>query len=182
VYNPKCAGGMGIKGKCCPLRVRTMTTLLRVRRKVTLAGIAITLCSLFSCDSGPAPHQPPPQSARPDLMFTGRCDFQLERTLPPQGNDLYTIVVEVRNKGTGSVPRVQVAAHSRGPGIQGDRPPLDNGGYYAVGPGQTIKARFQFIYERRFSGEYEFTFIVDPSNAVAEEDESNNRFVFKRKF
>lgn len=119
---------------------------------------------------------------RPDIIFTGEYDCKYESTLSPTGNDLYTIVVEVKNQGTASVESVQVIAHSKGPGLEGDRPPLDNNGYYSIEAGATIHARFQFIFEKQFSGEYTFTITADPSNAVYELDEFNNVQVFMCNF
>lgn len=142
----------------------------------------IIIFPLSACKKGSNPPKAPPKENLPELTFTGRYDFKFERTLPPTGNDLYTLAVEVRNQGSAPAQSVQVTAYSRGPGISGNRPPLENNGYYSINVGQTIEAKFQFIFEKQFSGEYEFTITLDPSNAVRETNKTNNQFVFKRVF
>jgi len=148
----------------------------------SLVICAVIMCALSACSGGSRRSVPQPQNVQPDLTFTGQYDLKYEKTLPPFGNDLYTLVVEVRNQGTAPAKSVQVIAHSKGPGIEGDRPPLENNGYYSIETGETVQARFQFIYEKQFSGEYEFTIMVDPSNAVYELNESNNRLIFNHMF
>lgn len=150
-------------------------TFRRIQRPAFLAWIVTILYVFGACDD--LSHK-----VRQDLAFTGLYDFKYVRTIPPFGNALYTIVVEVTNQGTVSVQRVKVVANYKGPGIERDCPPLDKNGYYYVAAGETIKVRFQFIFEKQLGGEYEFTVIVDPSNAVQEENESNNRLVFNRRF
>lgn len=137
---------------------------------------------LSACGEGPSAPVVPPQDVRPDIFFPGNYECKYERTLSPTGNDLYTIVVEVKNQGTASAESVQVIAHSKGPGLEGDRPPLDNNGYYSIGIGETVQARFQFIFEKQFSGEYTFTITADPSNAIYELEEFNNVLIFTCNF
>jgi hypothetical protein len=145
------------------------------QRHVLFACIVTSLSVFGGCDNSS-------QEPHPDLVFTGLYDFKYVRTIPPFGNTLHTIVVEVENDGTVSAKRFQVVVHSKGPGIEGAPPPLDNDGYYSVDAGETINVRFQFIFEKEYGGEYEFTVSLDPSNAVQEEDEFNNLLVFKRRF
>jgi hypothetical protein len=152
-----------------------MARLLRKLQRHILFACVVMFLSVYSgCDSSPKP--------RPDLIFTGLYDFKYVRTIPPFGNTLYTILVEIKNQGAASAKRFKVVADSEGPGIEGAPPPLDNDGYYSVGAGETIKVRFQFIHEKQYEGEYEFTVTLDPSNTVQEENESNNLIVFKRIF
>lgn len=159
-----------------------VTSLRRPKKSIHIVLYLIVILSLSACGGGPSSPPSPPQDLRPDLIFTGNHDCKYVRTLPPTGNDLYTIVVDVRNQGKASAKSVQVIAHSKGPGLEGDRPPLDNNGYYSIGAGETVQARFEFIFEKQFFGEYTFTVTVDPSNAVSELDESNNVLVFKCNF
>lgn len=146
----------------------------QIQRHILFVCIVMFLPVYGGCDSSPKP--------RPDLIFTGLYDFKYVRTIPPFGNTLYTIVVEIKNQGTASAKRFNAAAHFKGPGIEGSPPSLDDDGYYSVGAGETIKVRFQFIYEKQYAGEYEFTVTLDPSNTVQEENESNNQSMFKRMF
>jgi len=155
---------------------------LGLRRIVALSGLIALSILLVACNGGPGSPNLPAQPSQPDLAFTGSYDFVYERTLSPTGNDLYTFVVEVRNQGSAPVNDVQIVAHSKGPGIEGDLEALDNAGYYSIGAGETVKARFQFIYEKPFSGNYDFTVTVDPANSIQEENESNNRLAFNRTF
>ena len=151
-------------------------------RTTAIYLIIISLMIIFplsACQKGPNPPQPPSKENLPDLTFTGHYEFKFERTLPPTGNDLYTLAVEVRNQGSAPAQSVQVIAYSKGPGIKG---PLENNRYYSINVGETIQAKFQFIFEKQFSGEYEFIVTVDPSNTVHEINETNNQFVFKRVF
>jgi hypothetical protein len=153
-----------------------------IQKPIRLAGL-IALSILFvACNGGSSNPNPPAQPSQPDLAFTGSYDFIFERTLSPTGNDLYTLVVDVRNQGSAPVNDVQIVAHSKGPGIEGDLEALDNAGYYSIGAGETVEARFQFIYEKQFFGNYDFTVTVDPANSIQEEDESNNRLAFSRTF
>ena len=147
--------------------------LRRLKEHVPFVICAVVICALIACAVGPSSPTPPLQNVRPDPIFTGKYEFKYVRTLPPTGNDLYTIVVEVRNRGTAPAKSVQVIGYSKGPGIKGYLEPLENNGYYSIDAGQTVQARFQWIFEKQFSGEYEFTFTVDTSN---------NRLVFKRTF
>jgi hypothetical protein len=142
----------------------------------------IIIFPLSACKKGSNPPKPPPKENLPDLTFTGHYDFKFERTLPPTGNDLYTFAVEVRNQGSAPAQSVQVIAYSKGPGLRGPLEPLENNGYYSINVEQTVQAKFQFIFEKQFFGEYEFTITIDPSNAVREINKTNNRFVFKRVF
>lgn len=160
-----------------------MTKLIQqIQAYIVLSAVVLLLCVVGACDKNPDESGHPTEVGRPDLAFTGHYNFEYVRTLPPTGNDLYTMVVEVKNQGTASVQSVQVVAHSKGPGIQGKRPPLDNDGYYSIAAGETIRARFQFIFEKQFGGDYDFTVTIDQPNAVPEKDESNNKLVFSRKF
>lgn len=160
-----------------------MTKLIKqIQAYIVPPAVVILLSVVGACDKGPDEPDHPTEVGLPDLTFTGHYDFKYERTLPPTGNDLYTMVVEVKNQGTAPVQSVQVVAYSKGPGIQGKRPALDNDGYYSIAAGETIKARFQFIFEKQFGGNYDFTATVDQPNAVPEKDESNNKLVFSRKF
>jgi hypothetical protein len=153
-----------------------------IQRTIPLAGFIAFVIILAACGGGQSNPIPPAQPSQPDLAFTGSYDFIYERTLSPTGNDLYTFVVDVRNQGSAPANDVQIVAHYKGPGIEGDMEALDNAGYYSIGAGETVKARFQFIYEKPFSGNYDFTVTVDPANSIQEEDESNNRFAFNRTF
>ena len=156
--------------------------LRRLKKSIPAEPCLIIIFSLSACGGGPSSPPSPPQDSRPDIIFTGNHECKYERTLSPTGNDLYTIVVDVRNQGKASAESVQVIAHSKGPGLEGDRPPLDNNGYYSIGIGETVQARFEFIFEKQFFGEYTFTITVDPSNAVYELDEFNNVLEFKCNF
>ena len=147
-----------------------------------LSAFILLLSVVGACDKGSDESRQPTEVERPDLAFTGSYNFEYIRTLPPTGNDLYTMVVEVKNQGTASVQSVQVVAYSKGPGIQGNKAPLDNDGYYSIAAGETIRARFQFIFEKQFGGDYDFTVTVDQSNTVPEKDEWNNKLDFSRKF
>jgi hypothetical protein len=160
-----------------------MTKLIQqIQVYIVLSVVVLLMSVVGACDKGPDEPGHPTEAGRPDLTFTGRYNFEYQRTLPPTGNDLYTLVVEVKNEGTASVQNVQVVAYSKGPGIQGNRPALDNNGYYSIPAGETIRSRFQFIFEKQFGGDYEFTITVDQPNAVMEKNESNNKLVFSRKF
>jgi hypothetical protein len=160
-----------------------MTKLIhQIQTYIVLSVVVLLMSVVGACDKGPDEPGHPTEAGRPDLTFTGRYNFEYQRTLPPTGNDLYTLVVEVKNEGTASVQNVQVVAYSKGPGIQGNRPALDNNGYYSIPAGETIRSRFQFIFEKQFGGDYEFTITVDQPNAVMEKNESNNKLVFSRKF
>lgn len=147
----------------------------QIKRRVLFACLVTILYVFGGCDD--SSHKP-----RPDLIFTDHYHFKYVGTIPPYGNTLYTIVVEVKNQGAVSAKRFKVDAHSKGPGVEGTPPCLDNDGYYSVGAGETINVQFQFIFEKQYAGEYEFTVTVDPSNAVEEVTESNNLLVFKRRF
>lgn len=160
-----------------------MRNLLRnLKGHMSLVVCSAIICALSACGGGPSSPSSPSQDARPDIIFTGQYDFKYERTLSPTGNDLYTLVVAVKNQGAAPAASVQVMAHSKGPGLEGDPEPLENNGYYSIEAGETVQARFQFIFEKQFFGDYNFTITVDPSNAVNELDESNNRLEFTRKF
>jgi hypothetical protein len=163
-------------------KVNMKKILQRPHMNVFFTIVVLTLDILSACGGGPSSPNPVSQIERPDLTFTGHYNFQFENTLSPTGNDLYTLVVEVSNPGDAPVELVQVVAHSKGPGIEGDPPPLENNGYYSLTAGETIEVRFQFIFERNFWGEYEFTITIDPSNTVPEVNEFNNQLVFRQKF
>lgn len=156
--------------------------LRQLKGIIPLTLYPIVILSLSACGASPNPSPIPPQDSHPDLVFTGSYDCKYESTLSPTGNDLYTIVAEVKNQGTAPAESVEVIAHSKGPGLEGDRPPLDNNGYYTIGAGESVQTRFQFIFEKQFSGEYTFTMTVDPSNAVYELDEFNNVLIFTCSF
>ena len=147
--------------------------LLRIQKHVIFAWIIINLLLFSAC--GDFFHK-----ERPDLAFTGSYEFKHVRTVPPFGNVFYSIEVEVRNQGTVSVKRAWVVADYNGTAIEGNLSPLDKNGYVSIAAGETVKVRFQFIFQKQLGGEYEFTITADPSNTVQEKDESNNRLVFSR--
>jgi subtilase family serine protease len=124
------------------------------------------------------------QVALPDIVFTGYYDFKYERTHPITGNDFYTLIVEVKNQGAAPAKSFRVIAQYIGPGVIGhDLYPLDkNHGYYSLKAGETVKARFQFVFQKPHNGEYNFTIKLDPSSTVNELDKSNNVLKFSRMF
>lgn len=146
---------------------------LRIQKHIIFAWIMINLLLFSAC--GDFFH-----NERPDLTFTGGYDFKHVRTVPPFGNVFYSIEVEVRNQGTVSVKRAWVVADYKGPEIEGKLSPLDKNGHISIAAGETVKVRFQFIFQKQLGGEYDFTITADPSNIVQEIEESNNRLVFSR--
>ena len=103
----------------------------RIQRRVLFACLVTILYVFGGC--GDSSHKP-----RPDLIFTDHYDFKYVGTIPPYGNTLYTIVVEVKNQGAVSAKRFKVDAHSKGPGVEGTPPCLDNDGYYSVARKQLV--------------------------------------------
>ncbi len=103
---------------------RTESSARPVERMLVVAGVISALAVPGACRPSRPGYEGPGSGASaktesdPDLAFTGSRKFRFERTLPPTGNDLYTVTAEVTNKGTAAVPAVKAAAYSKGPRAQ----------------------------------------------------------------